>query len=272
MHWGYSNPPQSPVPGAGSVVSGSLGANSVTSGNVGSGAVMGANASGSRNLASGTVGTFDLGSATVLAVHLGSGSVLSGSIASGQVGPFALASGTSVPLSGTVGTYELGSGAVARGTQFVTPFHSGTAWSVLTEEIISGVRAVQLSQSGTLRQAMASVSGRMPAIGVVVDNVLSGIVANVYVHGAFQTTSGLADYSGYLGKPVWVGRSGQVVTWSGSFNSGGLLVASGGDFIQRLGIAYGSGAFLANVVIDMGQTQLLGVTAITDVNNRAFGV
>lgn len=255
-----------------------IGVTPIAGGGVGSGAI-GPNSVLSGNIGSGQVGQF----------HLASGSVTSGAIASGQVGRFALSSGsvqgalgtTPVLASGTIGTNDLASGVAApanssgtivRAAQFVTPFQSGTSWSLLTEEIISGVRAVMVSQSGQLRVAMASVSGRMPAIGIVADGVLSGIPANVYTQGMFQLSSGLADYSGCLGKPVWVGRSGHVVSWSGSFNSGGLNVLSGGDFVQRIGVAVTSGGFVVNVMGDVGQTQLLGVTAITDVENRAFGV
>jgi hypothetical protein len=84
----------------------------------------------------------------------------------------------------------------------------------------------------------------MPAVGVVVDNVASGIQTNVYTEGSFQLTSGLADFSGYLGTRLFVGRSGQIVSTSGSFNSGGLV---SGDTYQGIGTAYNSGAFVINV-------------------------
>lgn len=255
----YIAPIGQPPLGANTVISGDIADNTVFSGAIGSGQIS------TFKIASGGLGSGAIGSGQIGNTHLGSGSVLSGHIASGQVGNNHVA-------SGSVGTYNTASGLVARAASFVTPFQSGTAWSLLTGEIISGVKAVCISQSGNLRIAMASISGRMPAIGIVVDNVLSGIPANVYTQGMFVLTSGLGDYSGSIGKPVWVGRSGNIVSWSGGFNSGGLNVASGGDFIQRVGIAITSGDFVANVVGDVGQTQLLGVTAITDVENRAFGV
>src|SRR5207253_2290866 len=65
------------------------------------------------------------------------------------------------------------------------------------------------------------------------------IQANVYTLGVFQLTSGMGDFSGYVGQPLYVGRSGQIVTSSGSFNSGGLL---SGDVSQPLGTALNSGA------------------------------
>jgi hypothetical protein len=256
---------------SGAIASGQVGqfahsSGAINSGHVSSGAVQGFFGS-TRHIASGTVGVFDFGSGAVIAGTVGSGAIVSGNIASGQVGQFHLSSGsvtsgaissgvvgqfalssgsvTSGAISsGQVNTYHFGSGATVTRAQFVAPFVSGTSWTVITEEIISGVRAVALSQSGTLRVAMASISGRYPAIGVVVDNVLSGLQANVYTVGPLQFTSGLGDYSGYLGQPLYVGRSGQVVTSSGSFNSGGLL---SGDMTQQIGYAWTSGGALIEV-------------------------
>jgi hypothetical protein len=125
---------------------------------------------------------------------------------------------------------------------------SGTQWTALTEEIVSGSVAVCLSQSGNIRIAMASVSGRMPAVGVVFQNTLSGLPANVYTAGAFQFTSGLVDFSGYLGQSLFVGRSGQIVTTSGSFNSGGLL---SGDVIQPIGYALNSGGGMMGIAASL---------------------
>ena len=195
----------------------------------------------------------------------------SGDVGSGAITGQAI-SGFYCVASGTLGTYDAASGFTAARSQLVAPLFSGTSWSLLTEEIVSGVRAVCVSQSGNLRVAMAAVSGRMPAIGVVVDNVLSGIRANVYSHGLIQFGSGLADYSGWLGYTAWVGRSGQIVQWSGSFNSGGLNTASGGDFVQRAGVIINSGAVLIDVAHTMLQNQLLGVVDLIDTANRNFGV
>ena len=141
----------------------------------------------------------------------------------------------------------MASGATVVRSQFVAAIYSGTSWTALTMETISGVRAVSLNGSGRVQVAKAVAVGGvfpMPAIGVVVDNVLSGIQANVYQIGLFQLSSGMADYSGYLGTRVWVGRSGQVVSVSGSWNSGGH---ASGDFGQPLGYVVNSGAVLFNV-------------------------
>lgn len=197
---------------------------SITSGLIASGAVNGFFGP-TRNINSGTVGVFDLGSGAVIAGTVGSGAIQSGNLSSGLIGDYALASGTGVTAA-----------------RYLEVFKSGFAG--LTEEIISGVRAVCISQSGNIRIAKASVSGLMPAIGVVYDNVLSGIQPNVYTQGILQYSSGLGDYSGNLGRPLYVGRSGHVVTASGSWNSGGFTEL---DQIQFIGTVYNSGASLVNV-------------------------
>jgi hypothetical protein len=197
----------------GFITSGDIGANAVISGNIASGTITGQAAGGVFMIASGSIGTNDLASGV----------------------------GGGVPASGSLTTYQFVSGAVAPDAQGVTPYVSGSPRSVavLTGETISGIRAVSINQSGALQVAMASVSGRMPSVGVVVDNVLSGIQVNVYTAGYFLPSSGLNQFSGYEGQNLYVGRSGQLVTVSGSWNSGGLL---SGDWVQSIGWAFnGSG-------------------------------
>ncbi len=213
---------------SGSIASGQIGIWHLASGQIfwfahGSGSVL------RSHMASGIVDNTKIANASIFANHMASGSVASGNIASGQIETYALSSGTTVNRA-----------------IFTGPFVSGTSWTMLTEEIVSGTKAVCISQSGHLRVAMASVSGRMPAIGVVVDNVASGIQANVFSHGVFQTTSGMANYSGQLGQALYVGRSGHIVSMSGTFNSGGFL---SGDIYQRIGTAFNSGG----VVIQLSE-------------------
>ncbi len=95
---------------------------------------------------------------------------------------------------------------------------------------------------------MAAVSGRMPAIGVVETNVLSGSPAIIHSLGFHQMTSGMNDYSGYMGKTLYVGRSGQIHQVSGSWGSGGWL---SGDMGQILGLVINSGAVLYNIGLRM---------------------
>lgn len=279
---------------SGQIGTGHLADDSVTSGDIASGSLS------TFKVASGGLLSGAFGSGQIGQNHLGSGAVLSGHVASGQVGNFHLSSGcvtsgrlgvTGTPdgskvlrddftwaapgaptiNSGDILRHHLGSG--------VSPGHvaivrSGlSAVPLLTEEAISGVRAVQVSQSGRLRIAMASLSGRMPAVGVVFDNVASGLETTVYAVGPFQLSSGMADYSGWLGRTVFVGRSGQLVQWSGSFNSGGFSVASGADYVQRLGTILNSGAVLLNVALHTEQWAVDSSLEpqLTDSLHRRFG-
>lgn len=90
----------------------------------------------------------------------------------------------------------------------------------LTAEAISGGRAVNISQSGKVQASMASVSGRMPSFGVVIDNVLSGLAATVYTRG--RVTSTQFNFSGYIGQRVWAGTSGELVVSGVPSQSGNI--------------------------------------------------
>ena len=125
--------------------------------------------------------------------------------------------------------------------------------SLLTAETISGVRAVQVDTSGHLRIAMPSVSGRMPAVGIVADNVASGISVIPQIIGLVQFPNGgsgqTVDFSGAIGSRIWVGPSGQLITsvgarWTGD-GSGGWL---SGSSMQPLGIVVNSGGVILNVI------------------------
>lgn len=188
--------------------------------------------------------------------------IASGSIGQNELSLNAVRSGAIA--SGSIDWYVFASGASIDRSLCVSPFLSGISnISTITEETISGCRAVCLSQSGNLRIAMSSVSGRMPAIGMIIDNVASGIQANVRAFGATQFTSGMADFSGYLGKLIYVGRSGQIVTTSGSFNSGGLL---SGDITQPIGMIVNSGGVYFSVA-----AMLPFVTSLVNSGNIGSG-
>jgi len=131
-----------------------------------------------------------------------------------------------------------------------------------TAEAISGAVAVALNQSGQAIIAMAAVSGRMPAVGITVAgvNTLSGqSIAVVQMGGANQYSTTVANYSGYIGKRVWVGRSGQITTISGTFSSGGF---ASGDFGQSIGIIANSGAIWYNVDSTMFSGGPLGMPGV----------
>jgi hypothetical protein len=79
----------------------------------------------------------------------------------------------------------------------------------------------------------------MPAMGIVWDNVESGIQANVYQTGILQFSSGLVNFSGYLGKELFVGLSGEV-TPNSPFASGSGFIYAGDQ--QKVGVVVNSGA------------------------------
>lgn len=233
---------------SGSITSGSIAPKAIVSGTVASGAIMGSLGGGPFNIASGTIGNTDIAAGTILTVNIASGAVQSGKVGSGAV-LGSLGGGAFTIASGTIGTTDLGSGSVVRATQFVSPFYSGTSWTINTAENISGGRAVAIHPSGNVVwQAMASVSGRMPAIGVIFDNVLSGISANIYTQGFFTpSVSGIINFSGFVGKAIWVGRSGDLVTVSGISANGTLGAFASGDLGQKLGFAVNSGSIILNL-------------------------
>lgn len=178
-------------------------------------------------------------------VIAGSGDVGSGSIL-GQAG-----GGYFNVASGTLTAVDFASGAHVRTAMQAggQPMVSGTATMLpvivqIAAENVSGNCAVYATPSGTIGVAMAATSGRWPAIGVALGNALSGLTVIWAAVGALQLTSGMADYSGYVGRRVWLGRSGQIVTLSGSFGSGGHL---SGDVGQPLGVVANSGAIWFNV-------------------------
>src|ERR1700738_372254 len=128
----------------------------------------------------------------------------SGAITSGTLGPNTVYSGNIA--SGQVSNYAFASGTPVDSAEWLIDDTFATA------ERISGggePAAVAFTQSGTLQTAMASVSGRMPAIGVVVANVVSGGTATVYRNGRLFSTA--FNYSGWANQPVYVGRAGECV-------------------------------------------------------------
>jgi hypothetical protein len=247
-------------------------ASAITSGSVQSGYISSGAVDGyfgiSRRIQSGTVGVYDFGSGAVIAGQLGSGAVQSANIGLGQVGPRAIASGAiqsgHINASGTpdgtkflrddftwstitgVGSGAIQSGHVASGVVGTNELASGAVIDYArslrdgffaTSEPISGVKAVKLSESGLLQIAMAAVSGRMPAEGVVIDNVLSGQVAQMYFGGRTPPSPNM-NYSGYVGHSIWVGNSGTLDTAPPPFS---------GAVIQRVGVPYSQSGLFVNV-------------------------
>lgn len=212
----------------------------------------------SGSLGPGIVYSGNIAAAQIGTPHIASGGFTSGAIGSGTLINALVASGgfqSGVIGSGTIGTYEHASGAILASCVDLIPVNSGAlenSPAVITAEPVSGVRAVQIDTSGHIRIAMAAVSGRMPACGIVTDNVASGIRTNLRVAGFVQfPTAGsgqTADFSGQVGSRLWVGLSGQLLTASGAAwaggGSGGWL---SGAFTQALGVVANSGGAVYNV-------------------------
>jgi hypothetical protein len=99
---------------------------------------------------------------------------------------------------------------------------------------------------------MAAVSGRMPAIGIVFENVASGDICTIVRRGDVippdsEMGSGVA-ISGRIGKSLWVGASGSIVLLSGGGPRIGVGPTNSGAWGQRMGTSSTSGAVLVDVV------------------------
>lgn len=251
---------------SGTVVAADIGSGAIGSGQIQSGAVQGSLGT-TPNIVSGTVGPNDIGSGAVRSGHIASGSihrfsmasgaitsghigdaaVVSGSIASGSIGPTHLGSGavtSGAIASGAIGQGHLQSGIVVTQARLIIDDFSAGGTPLITEENVSGFVAVHLTQSGRLRIAMPGVSGRMPAIGIAVSGVLSGLACSFWTDGFLQVSSGMVNFSGFVGQPLYVARSGQVGPLSGGFLSGGF---ASGDLQQRVGVSVNSGAIRMSV-------------------------
>lgn len=261
--------------GAFNIISGSLGPHDFASG----GSVS------STNIASGQVGQFAISSGAVVSGDLGitgggapngnlllrddftwqdintvssgsavsSGAVLSGNIASGQVN--AGNSFTRTFSSGAEITY-------ANALTFDWPYPASTD-PIITAELISGIRCVRVNSSGQIQIAMAAVSGRMPATGVLFSNIQSGQQLENTLSGAIgigpviryglvkgfssEIGSGVC-ISGRMGRSLWVGASGQIVTISGGGPTIGVGATNSGAWGQFIGISAASGAVLIDIV------------------------
>jgi hypothetical protein len=214
---------------------------------------LGLNAVQSGNIRSGTIGHIHIRAQGILSGDLGAASV---------VGNAFLVN--SMVASGSLGANDIGIGQIGSGHIFADAVVSGKIGSgniitysrvvaedsYVTQETISGVRAVQINRSGFLRIAMAAVSGRMPANGVAFGNALSGgallfVVTGKNVGPAAEIGSGLC-ISGRMGSRLWVGASGQLVTISGGGPTIGVGITNSGAQGQLIGIVASSGAVYIN--------------------------
>ena len=201
--------------------------------------------------------SFFIGSGQVVSGKIGNAAVVSGSIASGSIGHFHVA-------SGAITSGQLGVAGTPTGTNFLrddfnwaTPAANNAEILIdstfITAELISGGRAVALNTSGRLQIAMASVSGRMPAIGVLETNVLSGQSATIVQKG--RAISPSFNFSGQIGNPMYVGASGTIET-----------TAFSGSEVQSLGVAaFASGGTANELFVGLpGGIDAVAATRVVD--------
>lgn len=266
--------------GSGAVTSSIIASGQIGQNHIGSGGIV------SNAIASGQVGSFHIASAGVMSANIGSGqigsahlgfstgggalvsgSVQSGHVASGTIGGFV--GPTRHIQSGTLAHTDFGSGAIQSGDiasgqigslhiasgAIITYAHNCLYDLAATAETISGVRCVKMNYSGLLIIAKAAVSGLWPAMGICFDNVLSGSIAQVVTFGnvvgpADQIGSGLC-FSGRLGRPLFMGASGQVVTISGGGPRVGVGPTNSGAMTQRVGMSTTSGAMFVRIELEL---------------------
>lgn len=230
---------------SGAIQSGDLGADSVNSVNISSGAVVsgkiGDAAVSSGNIASGTIGSVHLADNAVQSGDIAPNAVSSGNIASGTIGSVHLAD--NAVQSGDVAPNAISSGNIASGTIGAVHLASGFSVNVaqylidntwLTAEPISGGRCVAFNTSGEIIQAKADDDTRLPAVGVADGNYASGTFIS-FVHKG-RMTSPFFDFSGYMGKRLFVGISGELT---------GTPPQVAGQRVQKIAMASTqSGAFV----------------------------
>lgn len=232
---------------SGQVTSGFIGNSAVVSGSIASGQVA------SGHLASGTVLPNYITSGGVTSGMLGDSSVLSGSIGSGQIAHPMFGSGAILSgdiASGQIGTYHLASGTSVTQAEIVVDS------SFVTAELISGGRAVGLTSSGTLQIAMAAVSGRMPAVGVLGENIASGQSATITQKG--RSFSPNYNFSGFGGQLIFVGASG---TLDGTTPGGPTF---SGAIVQAVGVAANTASGQTNELFVDGPPNIFAATRVVD--------
>jgi len=194
----------------------------------------------SGNLASGIIGRYHIASGQLQGFELGSGAVVSGRIASGQVGWAHIA-------SGNINRYHLESGCVI-------DYYA-------CEQAVSGVIAVAWGSGGCFVVPAQRSSGlRLPSIGVVAGNFVSGDIVPVVRHGRILSSPSGTLASGFFGKFLYVGSGGLLINQSGfmegtssGHGAGPTAAGSGysGSLVQRIGVSVSGGI---DVLIDVNIT------------------
>jgi len=172
---------------------------------------------------------------------------------------------TTLPNSQIIGTVANSSGMIVGKYS-----ESYLADYFIAEETISGGRAVALGRSGQVIIAMSMLGGsgltpqtspRMPAIGVVMDNILSGSLARVYRNGYISFSGWLSTgMSGAISSgTIWVGGSGTLTTTRPAAISGIM-----NPILQTVG-TFGPGSGMVDVnIVPVGPANPRPVALVVD--------
>lgn len=186
----------------------------------------------------------------MIKVAIGSGDITSGMLGVAAVNKVNLASGVGGGGVGPVGPMGPQGNPGSPGSQG-PPGPAGGTFPVLVDESIPAMSPVAVSPLGNFWQAMASVSGRMPAMGFAQQAALSGTQTTLYSHAMVPFTHS-ASFSGLVSSQAFVGRSGGVVAGNPS------QIFALGDVVQPIGSVLASGLFIsiaASIPTVLGQIQ-----------------
>jgi hypothetical protein len=160
--------------------------------------------------------------------------------------------------SGSIQSGQFSSGVVSPAARTLIADNFYSAEPISGGSIPVAVAATQVSGIQAFAQtAMASVSGRMPAFGIVTSNYLSGVQMIIYRDGPIFNN--LFNYSGWLDQCIYVGMSGQLSA-SGAPQLSGNIQQIIGVSVQNSGMVLQIGDALEGVVAQSGD---IGSGAIT---------
>lgn len=198
---------------------------------------------GSVHLADGAVKSGDIAANIIATPHILAGGILSGAIGADVIGKehirdanivsAAIAAG--IIADALLADYGVVSGKVASGTITENELASGLSIDIAemvqepsyrAQVLISAATnlGVQFSVSGYFSYAQARAVTTMPAIGITTANILSGQVGTFRYQG--RMTNANWDFSGYVGKLLFLGLSSQVTL---------TAPTASGDCVQRVG-------------------------------------
>lgn len=164
-------------------------------------ASIGANQVGGAHILDGSILSSEIGAAAVGGAKLWDYGLTSGKYASGSITEQALVSGISIDIA------EISQ----------EPSYRAAA-------LISAFLGIQFSTSGYFSHTQAADVDTMPAVGLTIANIASGAI------GTFQHQGRMAnpdwDFSGYVGKLLFIGTSSQVTL---------TAPTTSGESVQRVG-------------------------------------